>query len=188
MRSYKDLLIRKYEEFKTEEHPERKKLLKLEILNVLNSENSLDSEDFYLWGLTYYMADEENECNTDLALEKFIKAYELNSGNFMTCLYIAHCYQDKGEFYNALKYYERVDKNHLKGFQIWRYVKLIEQIGYCNYTLGNTELGRQQFKQVLEWYKKLPLEDRVVPTEMLRCLPESDEIITEMKKLEDYLN
>ena len=68
------------------------------------------------------------------------------------------------------------------------YVKLIEQIGFCNYRLGNKDIGRKRFQEVLEWYRKLPIEDKAVPTELIQCLPESDEIVIEMKKIEDYLN
>lgn len=78
-------------------------------------------------------------------------------------------------------------EEELKAFQIWRYVKLIEQIGFCHYGLGNPKLGRKQFVKFLEWYRKLPIEDRTVPTEMMQCLPETDEIVLEMKKIETYL-
>ena len=37
------------------------------------------------------------------------------------------------------------------------------------------------------WYKKLPSEDRAIPTEMMQCLNESDELIIELKKIEDYI-
>ena len=91
-------------------------------------------------------------------------------------------------FEDALKYYELVDKEQLREFQIWRYVKLIEQIGYCNYKLGKESLGREQFEIVLNCYRTLPPEDRVAPTEMLQCLPVTDEIVIEMKTIEDYLD
>lgn len=180
---YKDLLMKKYEDFRLEENQERKKLLRFEVFNILKEIEEPDSEDLYIWGLAYYMSDDEKEYHKNLALEKFLEAYELDSTNFLACLYVAHCFHDNGELDNALKYYERVNKKALKEFQIWRYVKLIEQIGFCNYKLGNHELGRQQFREVLEWYKKLPMEDRAYPSEMLECLPESDEIVIEMKKI-----
>lgn len=185
---HKDLLVGKYEEFDLEQNPTRKKLLRFEILNILNELTEPDSEDFHIWGLTYYMSNDDSEYHTTLALEKFLEAYEMDSDNFMACLYIAHCYHDQGELESALKYYELVSREDLKGFQIWRYVKLIEQIGYCTYKLGNEELGRELFGEVLEWYRQLPMEDRAVPTEILECLPESDQIVVELKVIEDYLN
>ena len=184
---YKDILISKYDEYDLEENPERKKLLRFEIFNILKEIKKPDSEDCHIWGLTYYMSDDDKEYHTDMAIEKFLEAYSLDPTNFLACLYVAHCFHDKGEVQNALKYYELVDKKALKGFQVWRYVKLIEQIGFCNYKLGNRDLGRKQFQEVLEWYRKLPIEDRAVPTEMMQCLPESDEIVIEMKEIEDYL-
>ena len=185
---YKDILIKKYEDFNLEENQDRKKLLRFEVFNILKEVKAPDSNDFHIWGLTYYMSDDDKEYHTNLALEKFSEAYELDSSNFLACLYIAHCFHDKGELDSALKYYELVDKKDLQEFQIWRYVKLIEQIGFCNYKLGNQELGRKQFQDVLEWYRKLPMDDRVIPTEMMQCLPETDEIVIEMKEIEDYLN
>lgn len=185
---YKDILIKKYEDFEVEERPEKKKSLRNEVFKILNNLDKPDSNDMHIWGLTYYMSDGDRENDINQALEKFLEAFELDSSNFLACLYTAHCFHDKGELQNALKYYELVDKEELKEFQIWRYVKLIEQIGFCNYKLGNQDLGRKMFQEVLEWYKKLPTEDRAVPSEMMQCLPESDEIVVEMKKIEDYLN
>lgn len=184
----KDILIKKYEDFSSEDNPERKKLLRFEVFNILKELDSPDTNDFHIWGLTYYMSDDDKEYHTNLALEKFLKAYELDSTNFLACLYVAHCLHDKGELDQALKYYEQVNKEDLKEFQIWRYVKLIEQIGFCNYRLGNKDIGRKRFQEVLEWFRKLPMEDRAAPTELIQCLPESDEIVIEMKKIEDYLN
>ena len=75
----------------------------------------------------------------------------------------------------------------LKNFQVWRYTKLIEQIGYCEYKLGNVKIGEKHFEEVLEWYKKLPEIDRVVPSELMECLPENHPIALEMKKIDSYL-
>jgi len=185
--SYKDILLKKYKDFDFEDNQERKKLLRFEILNILKNETNLNSDDYYIWGLTYYMSDDDKEYHRDLALEKFIDSYSLDSGNFMACLYTAHCYHDKCDYANALNYYELVNQEELKKIQLWRYVKLIEQIGFCNFKLGRADIGRQLFLEVLDWYRKLPSDDRVVPSEMLECLPDTDEIIIEMKKMEDYL-
>lgn len=184
--AYKDILIKKYENFELEDNPERKKLLRFETFNILKELENPDSNDFQIWGLIYYNSDDDKEYHLGLGLEKFLEAYELNSQNFMACLYIAHSYHDKGDLNNALKYYELVNKEELKEFQIWRYIKLIEQIGFCIYKLGNQYLARKQFQEVLKWYKKLPSEDRAVPTELMQCLSESDEIVIEIKKINDY--
>ena len=184
---HKDILLEKYEEFNLEEDQARKKLLRLEIFNILKEVEEPDSDDSHIWGLTHYMSDDDKEYNRNQALEKFLEAYKLDSTNFLACLYAAHCFHDMGELQSALKYYERVNKTELKEFQIWRYVKLIEQIGFCHYKLGNQSQGRKQFQKVLEWYRKLPIDDRAVPTEMFQCLPDSDDLIIKMKEIEDYL-
>jgi tetratricopeptide (TPR) repeat protein len=178
------LLIKKFEAFDIEEHPERNILLRLEVFNILNELTNHSSDDLHIWGLTYYMSDDDKEHRTHLVLEKFLQSYELDTNNFLACLYIAHCYHDKGELEEALKYYELINKNKLKEFQNWRYVKLFEQIEFCNYKLGNEELGRTQFQEVLDLYKKSALEYKAYPTEMLQCLPESDEIIIEIMKID----
>jgi len=40
---------------------------------------------------------------------------------------------------------------------------------------------------MISWHRKLPEEDRAVPTEMLYCLADNHEYVIEMKELEDYL-
>ena len=183
----KDILLRKFEEFELEEAPDKKKLLKADLLNILHGLEEPDSEDFYIWGLIYYKSADEKEYYINYALEKFLNCFQTDSSNFLACLYTAHCYHDIGDLEKALLYYELVNRQDLRDFQTWRYVKLIEQIGFCNYKLGNKEIARKQFQEVLDWYRRLPMEDRAAPMEMLQCLPESDEIIMEMKEIEDYL-
>lgn len=188
MKDYKHILNEKYEAFDWEEKPIMKTLLRTEVFNILRNIPSPDTDDLHIWGLTHYKSTDDQEYHKRLALEKFLEAYELDSQNFLACLYIAHCYHDTEELEKALTYYELVDKEDLKEFQVWRYVKLIEQIGYCQYKLGDKELGRQKFQTVLEWYRKLPMDERAIPVEMLACLPDSDEIVIEMKQIEDYLD
>jgi len=186
-KSYKDILDKKYEDFRLEEHQQKKKLLQTEIRNILNNLEFPDSEDFYIWGLSFYFSDEDKDYNTNLALEKFLKSFQLDSNNFLACLYIGHCFQDKKDLQNALDYYEKVNQKELKEFQIWRYVKLIEQIGYCHFKLGRKEIGRKRFEEVLTWYKKSELGEMAVPTEIIECLDKSDQIVKEIKEIEDYL-
>lgn len=178
---YKGLLKRKYEAFSVADNAVLKKLLRLEIFELLETKEEYDSEDLHIWGLTYYLSDDDKEYHTMLASEKFQEAYELDPDNFLACLYIAHCYHDQQRLEEALAYYVKVDQEALKDFQVWRYVKLIEQIGYCQYKLGRKEIGRQKFQEVLEWYKKPEWEDIALPLEMMDCLPETDEIIQEIK-------
>lgn len=187
---YKKILIEKYDAFSLEENAIKKKLLQVEIQNILRDVTSPDTEDFYIWGLTFYSIDDETEkeINTNFALEKFLKAYQLDPNNFLACLYIAHCFQDKNDFNQALNYYEKVNQEDLKEFQIWRYVKLIEQIGYCHFKLGREEIGKKKFTEVLTWYKKTEFGQLAVPSELMECLDKSDQIVKEMLEIEDYLD
>lgn len=81
-----------------------------------------------------------------------------------------------------------LDKQKLKEFQVWRYTKLIEQIGYCYYKLGDKQKGEEYFEEVLVWYKRLPETDRVVPYELISCLPKKHPIVIEIKIIETYLD
>ena len=182
---YKTILITKFEAFDLEDNSERKKLLKFEVFNILKEIEKPDSDDLHIWGLTYYMSDNDKDYNRAQALNKFLDAFELDPDNFLACLYIAHCFHDQGDLENALKYYEKVDKDKLKKFRLWRYVKLIEQIGFCYHKLGNQSLGRKYFEEVVDWYQKLSFDEVAVPTEMKQCLPESDELIIKIEKLEN---
>lgn len=189
MKGYKKEILEKYDEFNVEFDFKKKELLQKEIENILEKVRNPDAEDFYILGLVYYFIDEKvvEDANRNFALENFLKAYELDKNNFLACLYVAHCYQDKKDYERALNYYEWVDQEKLKDFAEWRYVKLVEQIGFCHFKLGRERIGRDMFEQVLAWYKNEEIRDLPVPTEIIECLDESDQIIIEIKKTEKYL-
>jgi len=188
--NYKEILIRKYYSFSSEEIIEKKNLLELEIVNLLTQVKKPDSEDLQIWGLTFYFSENDKASKLNLALEKFISAFELNKNNFLACLYIAHCFQDIANYEDALKYYNLVNEKKLKEFQFWRYVKLIEQIGFCHYKLGQERKGRERFEEVLSHYKTQPKNKfggLAKPSELLSCLNPADRIVQEIKEIETYL-
>ena len=120
-RSYKEILYKKYDAFSLEGNEAKKKSLQSELQSILNKIDNHDSEDFYIWGLIYYISDEQKEYNKNIDLEKFIKAYQLDADNFLACLYVAHCFHDKKDFTNALNYYERVNQKsvyQIEGYDI----------------------------------------------------------------------
>ena len=88
---------------------------------------------------------------------------------------------------NLKKAVEKDKSNFMKKFQLWRYVKLIEQIGFCTYKLGNETAGIVFFEKVLNWYIKTPENELARPSELLECLPKNHRIVIEIKKIEDYL-
>lgn len=178
-------LLQTYEQFTLEEEAVAKQELRDTVFSLLQQLPELTSNDYQLWGLTYYFSDQSKEM-TQLALEKFTKAYEADSNNFMACLYIAHCYQDQQALDKALQYYELVDKESLRSFQFWRYVKLLEQIGYCHHQLGRVDVARLIFTEVVNLYKQHDGEDLATPTELLACLPETDELVIAIKTIEGY--
>ncbi len=102
--------------------------------------NELTSLDYQILGLIDYESEDWRN-NSEKILENFKKSSELDKTNFLAQLYLAHIYHDMGNLKLALENYLKVDTETLKEFQLWRYVKLIEQIGFCTYELGN-ETGR----------------------------------------------
>ncbi|WP_459210043.1 hypothetical protein [Aquimarina rhabdastrellae] len=182
----KEKIFKKYNDFSLLENKTEKDTLRFEIKTMISEHSKLDTNCYYLLGLVDYESDDWEE-NIEIIIENFKKAIELDKHNFLAQLYLAHCYHDLNKLELALENYKKVDKEELKKFQVWRYTKLIEQIGYCEYKLGNKKIGENYFEEVLEWYKKLPETDRVVPTELITCLPKNHWIVTEMKKIETYL-
>tara|TARA_B100000929_G_scaffold121519_2_gene96276 strand:- start:2384 stop:2953 length:570 start_codon:yes stop_codon:yes gene_type:complete len=179
-------IFEKYDEFSLLENKTEKDILRTEIKTMLAEYSEMDSNCYHLLGLVDYESDDWKE-NIETSIGNFQKAIELDKDNFLAQLYLAHCYHDLNQLKLALENYNKVDREKLKKFQVWRYTKLIEQIGYCQYKLENKYIGEQHFEEVLEWYKKLPEIDRVVPSELIECLPKNHRIITEMKKIETYL-
>lgn len=173
--------------FSLTESKEEKDELRVEIKKLIADYPNKESKCYHILGLLDYESDDWKE-NIEQSIENFKKAINLDNTNILARLYLAHCYHDLNLLELALENYNKVDKEGLKSFQIWRYTKLIEQIGYCEYKLGNKELGEQYFKEVLEWYRKLPEIDRVTPSQLIECLPEEHWIVKEMKTIEMYLN
>ena len=183
----KEILTKKFDLFDLEENLKHKIVLQKDLIKAFKEHDRLDTDDYQLWGLVYYSPSDERTSNTELAIKKFKQAYTIDSNNYMACLYIAHCYQDKNEYKTALKYYELVNQKELKEFQLWRYVKLIEQIGFCYYKTGQQDIGREYFIETLDLYKNYKTSELAVPSELLECLSENDGIVREIKKIEDYL-
>ncbi|MEM6721947.1 MAG: hypothetical protein AAF611_21645 [Bacteroidota bacterium] len=185
--NYKNQIVEKYDIFYTAENTETKEKLRAEIKALAAAHPEMDSHCYHIVALVDYESDDWKE-NIDQIIQNLQKALALDADNFLAQLYLAHCYHDTQKFELALENYRKVDQNQLQEFQTWRYVKLLEQIGYCEYKLGNKKIGEFYFSQVLEWYKKLPEVDRAVPSELLECLPKNHWIVIEIKKIETYLD
>ena len=179
-------IYQKFDEFTVLESQPKKETLRIEIKNKILSNKKISSEGYQILGLIDYESKDWEKKSKDI-IKNFTKSIKKDKTNFLAQLYLAHIHHDLGNLEIALENYLKVDKNALKNFQVWRYTKLIEQIGYCKYKLGNEKEGIKLFKEVLEWYRKLPETDRVVPSELMECLPENHEIVVEMKKIETYL-
>lgn len=182
----REKVFKKYDEFILAEHKAEKDKLRNEVKLMLAECTNKDSNCYHLLGLVDYES-HDWKSNIKKCILNFKKAIELDRNNVLAQLYLAHCYHDLNQLELALKNYKKVDKEKLEEFQTWRYIKLIEQIGYCEYKLGNEKIGEKYFEEVLEWYKKLPEIDRVIPSELIDCLPKNHRIVAEIKKIETYL-
>ena len=186
IKNLKDEIFKKYDYLVLIEDKTKKNELRLEIKLMLNKLDQKDSNCYHLLGLLDYESDDWKK-HVDKSIQNFEKAIELDKNNFLAQLYLAHCYHDLNQLELALLNYNKVNQEKLKEFQVWRYTKLIEQIGYCKYKLGNKKSAEIHFEEVLKWYKKLPEIDRVVPSELIECLPKDHWIVIEIKKIETYL-
>ncbi len=180
--SFKDKIFKKYDDLVLVENKTEEDILRSEIKSMLKEYSEKDSNCYHLLGLVDYESDNWKK-HIEQSIHNFKKAIELDKDNFLAQLYLAHCYQDLNQLDLALENYKKVDKKKLKKFQVWRYTKLIEQIGYCEYKLGNKKIEEKHFEEVLKWYKKLPEIDRVTPSELIECLPKKHRIVIEMKKI-----
>ncbi|MBU3010284.1 hypothetical protein KO506_02615 [Polaribacter vadi] len=179
-------ILEEYDKFFISENLEEKKSLKKNIREKIMTRNKLTSLDYQILGLIDYESEDWRN-NSEKIIENFKKSSELDNTNFLAQLYLAHIYQDIGNLKLARENYLKVDTKALKEFQLWRYVKLIEQIGFCTYKSGNETAGIVMFEKVLNWYKKTPENELARPSELLECLPENHRIVIEIKKIEDYL-
>jgi len=179
-------ILEEYDKFSLSENLTEKESLRKSIREKITAQTELNSLDYQLLGLIDYNSENWKD-NSEKIIENFKKAVKTDKSNFMAQLYLAHIYHDIGKLELALENYLKVDTRALKKFQLWRYVKLIEQIGFCTYKLGNKTAGIVFFEKVLKWYKKTPENGLARPSELIDCLPENHQIVIEIKKIEDYL-
>lgn len=129
----------------------------------------LDEKDFYLWGLAHYSISSEP---TENAMFKFKKALQINPDYYPARLYLAHCYHDKKQWYDAIEEYLKVDQEQLKeDFAIWRTAKLNEQIGYCYWQIDQKDEAMRFFEMVVNiWEQEGVSEEFIKPDDMISCI------------------
>jgi len=137
-----------------------------------------------MWGYAAYLHPDRDNEQLEMARRWLEKALTLDEGFLMARLYAGHAHQDRGDHYRALHHYYRVDQKRLKlDWPIWRFVKLQEQIGYCNYQLGKRDSGEAWFYKVIQAYQSYPSSDLAHPSEMLSCLDEDHPLIKLLRPL-----
>lgn len=185
MKEYKKILFKKHDLFDLAEETKHKELLKMEIKAIIDGVDEPDAQDSHILGLTYYFT-QKDELDLNKAHELFIEAIERDQNYHIARLYSAHCYQDKSLYQEALENYLLVDGEFIKQeYALWRYVKLLEQIGYCYYKMDNITTGRLYFIDVLKQYQTYEFDELIFPMEVFQCLDEDDEIVLKLNEIEE---
>lgn len=166
----KEKIFKKYDAFSVLDNTTEKNIIRAEIKTMIAQLPEIDSSCYHLLGILDYESNDWKE-NIEFCIKNFKKAIDLDEDNFLAQLYLAHCYHDLNKLRIALEHYKKVNQDRLKKFQVWRYIKLLEQIGFCEYKLGNISMGEQYFEKVLEQYKEQTEIDRIPPLELMSCLP-----------------
>ncbi|GEM_PF-1247660 len=180
--SYKNELRSLWNEFWTADD-ELQIQLASRLRRFLGDLPSPDSEDYYMWGLSIYALNQENVLEESHPF--FLRALECDPNEYLARLYSAHCYHDKGDFSNALKEYLLVDQKSLKTeMPIWRYVKLLEQIGFCYTKEGNLEVAEEYFGKVEQAYLNAEPDELVPIQEAFECLDPDNLIVSRLAHAE----
>ncbi len=183
--------IKKLDLFERSESKEYRKLLSFEIKSLFEGMDQPEAEEFYGMGYVLYLLAEDyyDICE---AHELFLQALERSPKHLIARLYSAHCYHDKAhsykdeaQFSDALSEYQDVDTSQLREeFDIWRYVKLQEQIGHCLCKMGQAEAAELYFEEVMDFYKKVGFGELPEPSELYECLGEGHPFFAALKKME----
>lgn len=184
-------LIDKYQKFsQTFENDSLKSLLRTDILKLYSKIDNPNAEDHYTIGLFHYEGYDEKTSKgllnerTIKALSFFQNSLESDPNYYMSNYYLGHCYQDLRQYKKAIEYYLKVNQNKLKAdFPIWRFVLLLELIGFCYWKTDQKDIGMEYFKKTSSEYLMLqdycelfPVGDLIVD-----CLTEVHSLVIEMK-------
>lgn len=184
MNDYKKQLWKKYDQFDLAESDDEKRRLRDEIKSVVDEQADSDAQDWHMLGLTWYET-AQDLVDINFAHLYFLEALERDDHYNIARLYSAHCYHDKKVYDAALEDYLKVDEDALRDeFALWRLVKMLEQIGFCCYQLGNKAEAGRYFKRVLAYYQKENYDDLVDAVEVYECLAATDPVYVNLKEIE----
>lgn len=175
------------DDYQIETDPETKKEMGRSIIQYLNTKRYWKADDYHLKGLVGYFADigDDNHKILRDAIKDFNMALIMDAEYNWSKLFIGHCYQDLGEYNNALEFYNKVDLDWLGNIQPWRKGKLLEQIGYCHWKLAKKQLADSYFLYAYVIYAELDQDDLPNFNEMMECLPEDHELYLRYNRLLD---
>ncbi|MFK7889047.1 MAG: tetratricopeptide repeat protein [Gammaproteobacteria bacterium] len=180
--AYKEELYRRFDALQMAQECDERRVGR-SIERFIGELDSPDAEDYYLWGFSIYLLNEDDALVR--SAEKFSQALNLCDSLGMARLYLAHCYHDMGNYAEALTHYLQVDQQWLaEDMPIWRVVKLNEQIGFCYAQLGQMEKAVAIFEVVLDSYVELDGCELVPIQEAYDCLPRGHALIDRLKEAE----
>lgn len=139
----------------------------------------------HLFGCFYYehpdMEDKIDQTLLKKALFHFLKAFEINPLQYITCLHIAHCYHDMKEWEKARIYYEKIDREFFikkNPHWEWRVWKAEEQICLCDAMIGDIDLCKIHFDTFLSKLESMSDEKFA---DVIMNFKESFQLIQEIK-------
>ncbi len=154
------------------------------LVEFLRNISTPGAEDYYLWGLSIYSLNQNNVLENSHPY--FIKSLEKDDEYYLARLYSAHCFHDKGEYANALEEYLMVDQCLLKQeIPIWRWVKLLEQIGFCYAMQDRFHEAEEYFEKVINAYSTMEKNSLVPAQEAYECLESSHNMVSRLRSAED---
>ncbi len=191
-------LIDKYQKYsQIFENDTLKSLLHTEILELYSEIENPNTEDNYTMGLFHY-GDYNEKTSKDLldkhiytAISFFEKSIKSDSNYYMSYYYLGHCYQDLGQYKQAITYYLKVNQNQLKAdFSLWRSVLLFELIGFCYWKTNQKDIGMNYFERTCSEYLKLEDYYDLFPIGDLieECLSSTHSLVLRMKGYAEVKN
>ena len=140
----------------------------------------------YIMGVLTYHEARVNDDDISSALIHFDNAISQNKNHYMAYLYAGYCCHDLGDHLRALELYESVNVEKLKDeYPIWRYVKLIEQMGECYHKIGLKDNAYSLFTEVAGYYDNVSFDELADPLELFRCLDPDDPLVIKLKGKSD---
>ncbi len=177
-------LIDIYDRFTIADNKAEKQELFNKAEEFLSALTSPSSDEYHIWGLLYYFLNTNDRAkDLSIAMDKFSAAIECSKENFLARLYLAHCFHDLKIYQKAIENYLLVNAEKLTEFNLWRYVKLLEQVGYCYHQIHQEEKALKYFEKMAVYYRDENNPELLIePMEIYDCLSQKHPLVILLKE------